>query len=157
MARFMRKGTTKVYFVPTIASLSAATAVEVGAGTALHTQLAEINGFSFANSSIDTPDMANTLVTKISGEDTLENSSMGFYEAKSGTDTIKTALTKGTSGYVVIFYRGIAGATPAAGDKYEVWSVEVASNSRKYSVGNEAATFMVAFTPTAAPVEGTLA
>ena len=156
MPRFMRKGTTKVYYVPTIASLVAATAIEIGAGTPLHPELAEINGFNFENQTIDTPDMANTLVSKIPGEDTLEDGSMGFYEAKTGTDTIKAALAKGASGYIVIFYRGIAGASPAAADKYEVWPVIVASNSRKYSTGNEAATYMVKFANTAAPTEGTV-
>lgn len=156
MARFMRKGTTKVYFVPTIASLAAPTAIEIGAGTPLHPELAEINGFNFENSPIDTPDMAITLVTKIPGEDTLEDSSMGFYEVKTGTDTIKAALVKGTVGYVVIFPRGIAGASPAAADKCESWPVIIASNSRKYTVGNEAATYMVKYANTGAPVDGTL-
>ena len=156
MARFMRKGRTKIYFVPTIASLAAPTALEVAAGTVLHTELAEINGFGFANSPIDTPDMGKALVTKIMGEDTLEDSSMGFYEVQTGTDTIKVALAKGTAGYIVIFPRGIAGATPAAADKSESWPVTVSSNSRKYSTGNEAATFNVSFANTDAPVEGTL-
>ena len=69
MARFMRKGTTKVYFLPTLAAgTGIPTAAEVTAGTALTAQIAEISGFTFANSPIDTPDMSTAFVGKIPGE-----------------------------------------------------------------------------------------
>ena len=155
MSRFMRKGKSKVFFVPTIASLAAPTAVEVNAGTELSGQIAEINGFTFANSPIDTPDLGSSLVTKIMGEDTLEDSNMVFYEDDTST-TIPTALAKGTVGYIVIFYKGTAGASPAAADKCEVWPVTVSSQSRMYTVDNEAAKYRVSFANTAAPVAGTL-
>lgn len=155
MPRFMRKGKTKIFFVPTIASLSAPTAVEVNAGTELTPQLAEINGFDFTNTPIDTPDMSQAFVSKIPGEDTVGDSNMSFYEL-TGSNPIATALAKGTTGYVVIFYGGIAGATPAAADKAQVWPTIVASNSKRYTVANEAAMYQVVYTNTAAPTEATL-
>lgn len=156
MPRFMRKGRTKIFFVPTIASLAAPTAVEVNAGTQVDVQLAEINGFNFANTAIDTPDMATSFVSKIPGEDTVGDSNMSFYELTT-TNPISTALAKGSVGYIVIFPGGLAGAIPAAADKAEVWPTIVASNSKQYTVGNEAAKYQVVFTNTAAPVAATLA
>lgn len=155
MARFMRKGKSRLYWVLTIAALPTTTAAEVNAGTRIDAQLAEINGFSFANTPIDTPDMATAFVSKIPGEDTVGDSNMTFYEDTT-TNPISTALAKGTVGYVVIFYAGIAGATPAAADKAEVWPVIVASNAKQYTTGNEAAKYQVVFTNTAGPTAVTL-
>jgi len=151
MARFMRKGITQFWFVPTIASATLVpTAAEVNAGTRLDTQLAEVAGFTFTNSPINAPDMSSAFVSQIAGEDSTENSSLTFYEDKT-TNPISTAQSKGTNGYIVIFKAGLAGATPAAGDKADVWPVQVASNAPQYTADNEAAKYMVAYTTTAPP------
>jgi len=151
--RFMQKGTTEFHFVPVIASTALVpTTAEVGAGEDLTPELAEINGFNFANSPIATPDMKNTFTSSIPGEDTAETSSLTFYEHKApATNPIKTALAKGTAGNVVIFFGGIAGATPAIADVCDVWPIEVASNTRAYNAGNEASKYMVTFAMTATP------
>lgn len=157
MSRFMRKGKTKLYWVPTIANTSAPTAAEVNAGTNMTPQIAEINGFTFTNNPIDTPDMATAFVSKIPGEDTVDSSNIMFYEDDT-TNPIQTALAKGNSGYVVIFYKGTAGASPAAADKAEVWPAQIASNARQYTAANEAAKYNVVFTLTAQPtINATLA
>lgn len=153
MARFMQKGTTKFWFAPTIASATLVpTAAEVNAGTRMDTELAEISGFAFSNSPIATPDMANTFTSSIPGEDVADTSSLTFYEQKAPTtNPIRTAQAKGTVGYVVIFFGGIAGATPAAADKCDVWPVQVASNVRTYSAGNEASRYVITYAMTATP------
>lgn len=156
MARFMRKGITKVYFCPTIATPTAPTTAEITAGTALTGQVAELNGFTFSNAPIDVPDLSSAFVKKIPGEDTVEDSSIVFYEDKT-TNPISTALAKGTVGFVVIFYAGTAGSNPAAADKCEVWGCIIASNSRRYTAGNEAAQYEVVFTLTDPPVAATVA
>lgn len=151
MARFMRKGTTRFYFVPTIGSATLApTAAEVTAGTRLDTQLATIQGFTFSNSPIQTPDMATTFVSQIGGEDAAEDSSLDFYEDKT-SNPISTALAKGTAGYVVIFPRGVAGSVPAAADKCDVWPVTVTSNSKQFTADNAAGMYQVKFATTAEP------
>lgn len=155
--RFMRKGVTKVYFVPTIASKAAPTVAEITAGENLTPQIAEMTGFTFTNNPISTPDMDNAYVSQVPGEDTSEASSMTFYELKGGTDDIHDALLKGTVGYIVIFYGGIAGASPAASDKAEVWPVVVSSNARRYTAGNEAAQYGVGFAVTSPPTAATVA
>lgn len=151
MVRFMRKGKTRFYYVPTIASATLIpTTAEVTAGTRLDTQLAEINGFTFSNNPIAAPDMSTTFVSSISGEDTTEDSNLVFYEDDT-TNPISTAQAKGTNGYVVIFYKGVVGAAPAAGDKCDVWPIQVASNARQYTADNEAAKYQIVYTPTAVP------
>jgi hypothetical protein len=151
MARFFRRGTTKVYWVPTIASPALVPAVaEVTAGTNITTEIAAMEGFTFSNSPIPTPDLATTFTTTIPGEDTADNPRITFYEDKT-TNTTQTTLAKGTEGYLVIFYSGIAGATPAAADKAEVWKVISTGPSREYTVGNDPARWMANFTPTKQP------
>ena len=155
--RFMRKGTTKIWFVPTISDPDAPTVAEVIAGTELQDELADITGFGFSNNPIDTPDMGSAFVGKIPGEDTTENSDMTFYEDTT-SNPILSALAKGSSGYVVIFPQGTAGAAPAAADTCDVWPATVASNTRIYSAGNEAAKDRVMFTLTAEPsIDATVA
>lgn len=151
MARFMRAATTKFWFVPSIASATLVpTTAEVNAGTHLTPQLAEVNGFAFANQPIDVPDMNQAFVPKISGHDQTDDSNLSFYEDKT-SNPIYTAQAKGTAGYIVIFPRGIAGATPAAADVADVWPVEVGSRARQFTADNEGAKYQISYTPTALP------
>lgn len=156
--RFFRRGITKFWFVPTIASAALIpTAAEVNAGTHLTVKasptdesLKDVHGFAFANTPIDTPDVADAFTGNIPGEDKVAASSLDFYEGKT-SNPIKTALAKGTKGYIVIFSGGIAGATPAAADKADVWPVTCTGPRRNYSAGNEAASWTTEFAMTGAP------
>jgi len=149
--RFMRKGTTKFFWVPTIADSGLIpTTAEVNAGVDVTPEISEVNGFSFTNNPIQTPDMDTRFVSQIPGEDTTEDSSLVFYQRK-GTDAIRAALPKDDVGYMVIFYSGIAGATPAIGDDADVWPATVSSNAKTYTAGNEAAMYRVAFALTEEP------
>ncbi|MFF8544826.1 hypothetical protein ACF060_31570 [Streptomyces werraensis] len=148
MARFNRKGVTRIYFVPTIASTSLIpTDAEITAGTDYTAQINAIDGFSLENTPIETPDMASTFVSKIGGDDSAADSSLTFYE-DSALDDIETDLAKGTSGYIVIFSKG---KTPGA-KGMDVYPVTVVSNSKAYTTDNEAAKITVQFTVTARPV-----
>lgn len=152
MARFMRKGVTKIWFVPTIASLSAPTATEINGGTKLDPQLDEINGFNYTNNPIESRDMSTAFVGNVPGEDSVADSNMTFHEDKV-TNPIKTALAKGVNGNIVIAYAGTAGSNAAAGDKVDVWPVTVASTSRAYTTGNETAKYQTVFAPLTPPSE----
>lgn len=152
--RFLRKGTTRFYWVPTIAAATKIpTAAEVTAGTRLDEQLHGVNGFSYETQFIDAPNFLSSITPKELGEDQLADSTLSFYELKSGTDTIRAVFVKGTTGFIVIFYAGTAGATPAAADKADVWPVTVGSRTRAYSAGNELAAYNVRFAVTSAPAE----
>jgi hypothetical protein len=149
MARFNRKGTTRIYFLPTIASNTLVpTGAEITAGTDYTGQINAVEGFSIENTPIDTPDMASTFVSKIGGDDTAADSSLTFYE-DSTLDTIETDLAKGTTGYVVIFSKGLT--TGAKG--MDVFPVVVTSISKPYTTDNEAARITVQFAVTARPLQ----
>ncbi|MEZ7005669.1 hypothetical protein [Streptomyces sp. AD55] len=141
MARFNRKGTTKILWVPTIASPTyLPTDAELTAGTDYTKQIAAVEGFSIENQEIETPDMASTFVAKIPGDDSAADSSLTFYEDDEDDD-IETDLAKGTVGFVVICRKG-----KAAGSKgMDVHPVRVASNSPAITADNEAAKITVAF------------
>ncbi|MFJ8657450.1 hypothetical protein ACIRNU_34570 [Streptomyces rochei] len=148
MARFIRKGTTKIYYLPTIAATTLIpTNAEITAGTDYTGQINAIDGFSLENTPIETPDMASTFVSKIGGDDSAADSSLTFYE-DSVTDTIETDLAKGTAGFIVIFSKG---KTEGASGM-DVYPVTVVSNSKAYTTDNEAAKITVQFTITARPV-----
>lgn len=146
--RFNRKGTTKIYYLPTIASTTLIpTTAEVTAGTDYTGQINAIDGWSLENQPIETPDMASTFVSKIGGDDSAADSSLTFYE-DSTLDTIETDLAKGTSGYIVIFSKG-----KTTGNKgMDVYPITVVSNSKAYTADNEAAKITVQFTITDRPL-----
>lgn len=145
--RFNRKGTTKIYLLPTVASASLLpTTAEITAGTDLTDGVNAIDGFTLENSPIETPDMASTFVSKIGGDDSAADSSLTFYE-DSVLDDIETDLAKGTSGFIVIFSKG---KSPSA-KGMDVFPVTVVSNSKAYTTDNEAAKITVQFTITARP------
>jgi hypothetical protein len=146
---FFRRGTTKVWFAPTVAGASP-TAAEVNAGTRL-VNIADMSGFSFANNPITTPDLDTVFDSQIPGVDAAEDSVITFYEPKTGTDALFTTLAKGVSGFIVIFYRGIAGASPAAADKCELWPVVSSGPRRMYGMDASAARWSVTLSPSAPP------
>ena len=155
MARYFRRGTTKVWFVPgedTITNTTGPTAANFGSAIELSCSLAEISGFAFQNNPIDVPDMCAEFVAKIPGEDTADDSEITFYEEDSaGANPLFGTLAKGNLGFVVFFPYGTTGASPTASDDCEVWPVSVAKTTREWSTGNDAAKFMTSFTITAEP------
>jgi len=147
MARFNRKGTTKIVFVPSIASAAyLPTAAEITAGTDYTNQIRTIDGWGIENQPIETPDMQSTFVSKIEGDDQASDSSLGFYEDDE-LDDIETDLAKGTEGFIIIFSKG---KTPLS-KGMDVFPIKVASNSKGYSTDNEAAPINVQFVITDRP------
>lgn len=150
MSRYFRRGTTKVYFAPTIANIDAPTEAEMTAGTEIGCEMSEVAGFAFKNSPINVPDFCSTFVKNIPGEDKADASTMTFYEDDT-SNPIKDLLGKGDEGFVVFFPYGVTGASPTAGDICEVWPVQVASNTRQWVASNDAAKYMIEFTITEVP------
>jgi hypothetical protein len=146
--RFNRKGTTKIYYLPTIAATTLIpTSAEITAGTDYTQQINAIDGWSLENQPIETPDMASTFVSKIGGDDSAADSSITFYE-DSTLDDIESDLAKGTSGFIVIFSKGKI----AAAKGMDVFPITVVSNSKAYTTDNEAAKITVQFTITQRPL-----
>jgi hypothetical protein len=148
MARFNRKGVTKILFAETVASTTyLPTAAELTGATEYTKQIAAVDGFSLENQEIETPDMASTFVAKIPGDDSAADSSLTFYEDDT-TDTIETDLAKGTVGFIIICRKGKAPSTKGM----DVYPVRVASNSAAITADNEAAKIMVKFSITDRPL-----
>ena len=150
MARYFRRGTTKIYFVSSVVNSASPTVAEMALATELTCEVAEISGFAFQNNPIDVPDMCAEFVKKIPGEDTADDSEMTFYEDDTSNPLLDT-LAKGEAGFIVFFPYGIGGGAPTAGDDCETWPVSVAKTTREWSAGNDPARFMSTFTITDVP------
>lgn len=147
MARYIRRGKSALKFAPAVATLTAPTRAEITAGTVLTASLAEIGGFTFANETVPTPDLSTTFDTKIPGVDTAEDPSLTFYD-DDASSTIRTALAKGTTGFILRFPHG-----DVATKRVEVWPVTVTMVSDEYTVGNDPARFTVGFAVTGVPAQ----
>lgn len=151
MARFSRKGVTKVLFLTTITATTTLipTRAEIDGATKLTGSLAELDGFQLENNEIETPDMEHTFDSKIPGSDSVGDSSMTFYEDDAAS-TLEEALAKGTTGYVVFLRKGDVPASKSM----DIFPVRVASRSSAYTVDNEAAKWTVRYSITDQPVLG---
>lgn len=148
--KYMRRGTSKFFFVPTIAADSMIpTRAELSAGTHFSAFIAAMDGWTVANQEIDTPDMADTYDSTIPGSDKADSSSFTFYEDEEDAD-LEGIFAKGTTGYVVILRKGdIPG-----NNSMDVFEIRVASQSPQYTADNEAAKFMVTCSITSRPLQG---
>lgn len=145
MAKFLRRGKTKVFYIPTIASQTAPTQAELTAGTELTNLIGSMSGFNFKSTTIDIPNFGSRQTPKIPGENTSDDSSMNFYEDDT-SNPIRTTLAKDVTGYILIAPAGLT----AAGSKVDVFPIQVSANTRQYTTANEAAQFVVDYAITAA-------
>lgn len=144
MARFFRRGVSAVKFLPAVAG-SSPTRVEITAGTVLSAQVAGIGGFQMNNSPIATPDLATSFDSQIDGPDTTDNSSLNFYDDDTSA-TIRTALAKGTAGFIVLFPYG-----DVPTKRCEVWPVKSTGVNDQWGLDATAAQFQVGFAVTVKP------
>ncbi|MEU8682980.1 hypothetical protein [Streptomyces sp. NPDC048611] len=150
MARFSRKGVTKVLFLEEIAATTLIPSrAELTGATKLTKSIAAIDGFQLENNEIETPDMESTFDSKIPGSDSVGDSSITFYEDDS-TSTLEEALAKGTEGFVVFLRKGDVPTSKSM----DIFPARVASQSSEYTVDNESAKWMTRFSITDQPVLG---
>lgn len=145
MSRYFRRGKSKVKFLPAVANKAAPTRIELDAGTALTPQVADMADFQFSNSPIATPDLDSTFTTSIPGEDTTGTPTLTFYDDDAAT-TIRSALAKGTKGYIALLPYG-----DVAAKRMEVWPVEATGVNDEWSAGNDPARYAAAFAVTGVP------
>ncbi|MFL6141573.1 MAG: hypothetical protein ACJ72N_06860 [Labedaea sp.] len=146
--RYFDAGTTKVYFLPTVAATNLTpTRPEMDAGTDLSPEVADLSGWSVASGLIDTPDLATTFTGNIPGRTNSPESSITFYASQNGTD-VRALLPRGTSGYIMWCDGGDVG-----GNKADVFPVRVRALPKMRSVGEEAKRIEVQFAITRQPAE----
>lgn len=146
MARFIRRGVSKIMFAATIADPDAVTRAEITSATDLTPDIASVSGFMLEGSQVPTPDMGSDFDSSIPGIDSAADSSITFYEDDT-TNDIETLLPKGTEGYVLLFRKGDVPASPSL----DVFPSKVGSRSAQWSAGNEPAQFVVNFNITSKP------
>lgn len=146
--RFIRRGISKTFWVPSIADLAAMTRAELTAGTDLSNFIAAVNGFSESADNVDTPDMGHRFTSSIPGPTSVGDSSLAFYEDQVSA-ALESLLPINATGFVVILPKGDV-AAPAG--VYSAFPVRVSSQAPDYGLDNNAAQFTVSFSVTDEPV-----
>lgn len=144
--RFFRRGVSAIKFLPAVAG-SSPTRAEINAGTDMTGQVADINGFMLNNNPITTPDLLTTFDSQIDGPDSTADSSLVMYDL-SDSATIRTAVAKGTNGFLVLFPYG-----DAVGKRLEVWPVRSTGVNDQWSMAADPARYLVGFAVTLKPTQ----
>lgn len=139
--RFLRRGISKILWVPDLNDPKYPSRREINNAFVLTDAVSDIEGWALENDPIETPDMGSTFNSSIPGNDKAENSSLTFYEDRF-SDAIEQQLPKGAKGYVVLLRKGDLPGSRSV----DVFPVQVATRAATYSTGNEAAKFKVDFT-----------
>lgn len=148
MARFFRRGVSKVYWLPAVSNPSAPTSTEVNTnGTDLSAQVAEISGFKLTNSPIALPDLATTFDSQINGVDTTEDSVLTFHD-NDASSAIRNLLAKGNSGWIALMPYG-----NSAGKRCELWPVKSTGFNDDWSLDAKSAQAMATFAVTSSPTQ----
>lgn len=146
--RFFRRGVTKLYFLTTVASLTAGpTRTELDAGKDITKPVADTDGWLVEGTDIETPDLASEFTSKIPGPTSVDDSSVTFYADLMGED-VRTLLTRGTAGFIVWLDAGDVVDGPM-----DVFPVRVKSQGKTRSLDDDAATIEVGFSITDEPAE----
>lgn len=146
MAKFFRRGTSKIWFLPAVADISAPTVAEVNAGTDLSPFINGITGFQYQNERIDTPVLSSSFNFQIDGPDTVSDSSIQCTDDNGGTTAARTLLPKGTSGFLMLMPYG---RVPTK--RGEVWPAKSTLIADEWSLGNDPARFDIGFAITGIP------
>jgi hypothetical protein len=144
MSRFFRRGVSKIRFAPAVAG-SSPTRAEITASVDLSVAVAAINGFQLSNAPITTPDLATNFDSQIDGPDQSGESSLNFYD-DNATTVIRTAVSKGTAGFILLFPYG-----DVPTKRCEVWPAKSTGVNDEWSLDATAAQFQVGFAVTAVP------
>lgn len=151
--RFTGLDDLTVVWVPTIADITAPTAIELEAGTDLTGEVPPdgISGFTTTGATVDAPSFGSGFTAQLASGYSADASSIKVYMSKTpGEDgDIRTLLSRGDSGYIVL---GDANGGLLPGDLMDVFPVQVTSCG-KSRAGGDPMTVTVAFSIYSAPAE----
>lgn len=122
MADAFTDGRTKVWWVPSIANISAPTAAELNAGTRLSDRITPdgLAGFEADTADVDTSSLNSTFNTVGAGRASFSGTMLRM-KKQTGTDIVYNMLVRELAGYTVI-RRGLTESTAwTVGDKVEVY------------------------------------
>ncbi|MGI8426219.1 MAG: hypothetical protein ACR2M4_06405 [Actinomycetota bacterium] len=148
MGRFIRRGKSKFRFAPTIAVKAVPTRAEIASSTALTTDISDVGGFSISADLADAPDLDSKFTKKVAGVDGIADSSLTFHDDDT-TTAIRTAVAKGTPGFILYFPYG-----DVPTKRMEVWPVESTGVNDQITAANETGKYVVTFAVTDTPAQG---
>lgn len=150
MSRVGSEEVLELFFVETIADISAPTDDEINGGVRLTPWLLRDSlSTPQAGNEIDTSDMSSKQDTSAPGTRKAGPVTVGFHrDTVEGNDDAWTTLPAGTDGNLVIARFGVSGGTddaPAAanGDRVEVWPINVISRQMTDPAVNQSQRFTV--------------
>lgn len=164
MSRFVSDENLQLWFATSISNTAAPTVAECAAGTNLTSYLLP-DGLSRGTpgNRADTANVSSKFDSTIAGSYSADLSASLYRDIASGggvggTDAAWDALSRGTSGYLIVAeFGGSNSGVLAASDEVEVWPVEVISRSMQDIGRNKSRAFDVDFAVTSAPVDAVVA
>lgn len=145
-SRYIPPGTTRYYWVTTIANYTSPTRAELNAGSDLTAEISAVSGFATSSDQQDTPDLGSRFTGKIPGRITADDSSITMYLSSNSSD-VRTLLPRDTAGYVVIFPEG-----DVTGQKMDIFPAKVTGQPKSRDVENPS-TINIQFSITRIPAE----
>lgn len=128
MGRYIGPGILEVWYVPTMSDYTAPTVAELAAGTDLSGGIVA-GGADFPDpgTTVDASDLSSSFDKQAAGTTGGNQGVLTFHREKPlASDTIYTALPRGTAGYIAIAPRGLATkGTWAVADDVDVFPIEV--------------------------------
>lgn len=125
MADIYGDGQVRVAFVATIANIAAPTVAELNAGILLHdTMTADgLIGYEATTADVDTSALSSTFDTVSIGRDSYSGTALRLKKQTVGADTVRTTLSRGTTGFTVV-RRGLPATTAwASTQQVEVYPI----------------------------------
>lgn len=128
----------RVWAVTTLGSVTAPTAAQINAGVEITADLPAPINFSGTQTYMDTSDISSRQDKQETGTVAIDNLEFEIYRHKAASQLAYDALPNDAIRYLVKFEGGgIAGATPAAGDKCDVSVVTVGIKTDVVSPRND--------------------
>ena len=144
--RYVPQGVTRYVYAPAVANIASPTRGEINAGTDLSPEMSENGGWTINSEAVDTPDYATNFTPQITGNITVDGSTINMYADIASAD-VRTLLPRNTTGFILKMPGG-----DVAGRKMDVFPVKVGSGGKPDAVGTPS-TINLIFYITRAPSE----
>lgn len=144
--RFTSRGSTRAYWLTTVANPAAPSRSELNAGTDLSRELADWDGWSEEPELLSAPDLANRRTRQVVGPIEPGSPTITMYMSKTGTDA-RSLMAEGATGYMVFMDGG-----DVAGQKMDLYPVTVSAVVKQRSAtGSDVDTLLHSFAITGDP------
>lgn len=144
--RFLDAGTSRIYWVQTIANTSAPTRIELNAGLDITGEVAEIEGFALDSELNNTTAFNAEVATSKPGSMRTTGAPRAVMYADQGGWDVRRIWSRGDAGHIVLLHGG-----DVTGNLMDVWPVTIAVVSKPFSM-TTAAFVVVQFAIHAQPV-----